>query len=126
MKQAAASPMPTVRALKANAGQKAAPSWVENQAISAPTSTMLQITGGRGASARWRSFDVQSAASRVAAVPTIQSRGMGEPRRLARKQPTVRPGMASGNRKGRTVMASATRNWMPPYWGMGSSSVRAA
>ena len=51
MKQAAASPIPTVRELKANAGQKAAPSWVENQAISAPTSTILQITGGRGASA---------------------------------------------------------------------------
>ena len=51
MKQAAASPIPTVRELKANAGQKAAPSWVEIQAISAPTSTLLQITGGRGASA---------------------------------------------------------------------------
>ena len=45
MKQAAASPIPTVRELKANAGQKAAPSWVENQVISAPTSTILQ--GGR-------------------------------------------------------------------------------
>ena len=62
----------------------------------------------------------------MAAVPTTQSAGMGEPRRLARKQPTVRPGMASGNRKGSTVMASATRNWIGPYWGMGSARVSTA
>ena len=88
--------------------------------------TALQTTGGRAAKYTLGILRLQRAASSVASVPKIQSSMMGEPSRFARKQPTARPGMASGNRKGSTVMASATRNWTPMYCGMGRIRVAAA
>lgn len=126
MKQAAASPIPTVRELKANAGQKAAPSWVENQAISAPTSTILQITGGQGRQRpvmELRCPERSQQGGRRTHDPVQRN---GRTQEVGQETADGKTGDGLGNRKGRTVMASATRNWMPAiYWGMGSSSVRA-
>ena len=57
---------------------------------------------------------MQSAASRVAAVPTTQSMGPSELPRLPRKQPTVSPGTAAAVNTGRIVSASEMRTWMTP------------
>ena len=54
---------------------------------------------------------VSHAAMAVARVPNSQSSGPKGDSRLVRKHPTTSPGAAAGNRKGRTVRASANRHW---------------
>ena len=67
--------MPTVSPFHAQAAKKAEPKpFVSNQAISAPTMTILHSTGGMGAIQRLGTCAVQRAAMRVARVPMIQSR----------------------------------------------------